>query len=156
MKILRTLFMLAIVVLTNTAVASDLPDFTGTWLLNTDKGENLGMVAAVNETLVIAQTAEAMVVDSTSSFLFQTRERQVNYDLAGEPKINHSAMGDRSETVSSWADNKLVTTWSSEGAIADTKVVKTETRELSADGKEMTIHLQRPNKSTMITVYEKQ
>ena len=48
------------------ASAQDLPDFSGTWEMNPDKGENLGMAAAVKITVVIYQTAEELVVDHTN------------------------------------------------------------------------------------------
>ena len=39
---------------------------------------------------------------------------------------NEAAMGEQSKTVSAWVDDTLVTTWTSEGAIPGTEVVKTE------------------------------
>ncbi|HYL99932.1 MAG TPA: hypothetical protein VEZ90_13340 [Blastocatellia bacterium] len=48
-------------------------------------------------------------------------------------------MGKQSETVTKWSGNNLATTWKSEGAIAGTTVVRTETRSLSPDGKHMTL-----------------
>jgi hypothetical protein len=146
---------LALVV--GTAVyAQSAPDLDGTWELNTEKGENLGMVAALKETLVVTQTAEQITVDFTDVFQGNTTTRQVSYDLSGEPVINYAAMGERSETVSKWIDNVLVTTWTSEGAIAGTEVVRTETRSLSEDGNIMTVTTARGERPAMVLVYERQ
>jgi hypothetical protein len=131
------------------------PDFSGTWVLNTDKGKNLGMVAAVKETVVIRQTAEKLVADHSSTFMLKTEKRTVTYDLAGKPVPNEGAMGDKAETVAKWDGDRLVVTWSAEGAVAGTKSVKTESRSLSADGRTMTVVNLRPNKEPMEMVYEK-
>ncbi len=137
------------------ALAGPNPDFSGTWVLNNQKGRNLGMVAAVKETVVVAQTAARLTIDFTSTFMDDTTQRQVSYDLAGQPVPNENAMGERAETVARWDGPRLVVTWTSEGAVAGTKVVKTETRTLSADGRTMTVVNERPNKEPMELVYEK-
>ena len=133
----------------------DSTDFSGTWVLNTDKGQNLGMVAAVQETLVISQTDDTMVLDFTDIFQGNTTTRQVTYDLSGAAVTNYAAMGDRSETESTWAEGKLVTTWTSEGAIAGTTVVRTETRWLSDNGNTMSVETARGDNPSMIMVYER-
>ncbi len=138
------------------AYAQNSPDFAGTWELNTEKGENLGMVAALKETLIVTQTAEQITLDFSDTFQGNTTTRQVSYDLSGEPVINYAAMGDRSETVSQWVDDALVTTWTSEGAIAGTEVVRTETRSLSEDGGVMTVATARGERPAMVLVYERQ
>ena len=65
-------------------------------------------------------------------------------------------MGERSETISKWVDDALVTTWTSEGAIAGTEVVRTETRSLSEDGGIMTVSMARGDRPAMVLVYERQ
>lgn len=137
------------------AVAHAAADFAGTWTLNTKKGQNLGMVAAIQESIAVAQTAEKLTIDFTSTFQGNTTKRQVVYDLTGKPVPNEGAMGDKAETVARWDGDKLVVTWTGEGAIAGSKVVKTETRELSADGKTMTVITQRGERPPMELVYEK-
>jgi hypothetical protein len=154
-RIVRWISVVALCGMAAVAIAQSPPDFTGTWVLNNDKGKNLGMVAAVKETVVIRQTAEKLTADFTSTFMLNTTERQVNYDLGGTPVTNEGAMGDKAETVAKFDGNKLVVTWTSEGAVPNTKVVKTETRSLSADGKVMTVVNQRPNKEPMEMVYER-
>jgi hypothetical protein len=135
--------------------AQESADFSGNWELNTKKGENLGMVAAIQETLVITQTAEQITIDFSDVFQGKTTTRQVKYDLGGATVANFAAMGDPSETVSKWAENALITTWASEGAVAGTQVVRTETRSLSADADEMTVATSRGDNPAMVLVYEK-
>ena len=113
------------------------------------------MVKAIDETIVVTQSAEKLVVDFTSKFMMKTTKRQVSYDLAGKPVPNEGAMGDKAQTVAKWADGKLVVTWTSEGAVAGSPTVKTETRWLSADGKEMSVETARANKPAMVLVYDK-
>lgn len=130
-------------------------DFSGTWVMNADKGQNLGMAAAVQETIVVQQTGDALDVDFTDVFQGNTTTRQTSYDLSGKPATNFAAMGDESQTVSRWDGDKLVTTWTSEGAIAGTAVVKTETRWLSADGNSMSVETAREGRPSMIMVYDR-
>ena len=155
MNHLRKLSVLLALTLAGASIAQATPDFSGTWELNAKKGENLGMVAAIQETLVIAQTAEQLTIDFTDVFQGKTTTRQVNYDLSGEAVANFAAMGDPSETVSKWADDTLVTTWASEGAVAGTEVIRTETRSLSADNNEMTVTTSRGDNPAMALVYER-
>jgi len=154
-KIRTTLAVLAIA-WAGIASAQEAVDFSGTWVLNVKKGENLGMVAAIQETLVVAQTGEEIKIDFTDVFQGNTTTRQVTYDLSGNPAENFAAMGDRSETVSKWVDADLVTTWTSEGAIAGTTVVRTETRTLMEEGQVMTVATARGEQPAMVLVYEKQ
>jgi hypothetical protein len=138
------------------ALAADPPNFAGTWVLNTDKGENLGMVSAIKETVTIAQTPQKMTLDFSSVFMGKTTLRKVTYDLAGKPVPNEGPMGDKADTVAKWDGNKLVAVWTGESAILGTKTEKTESRVLSADGKTMSVTSVRGTKAPMVMVYEKQ
>jgi hypothetical protein len=131
------------------------PDFSGAWALNPSKGQNLGMVAAIQETITIAQTAERLAIDYASTFQGETTKRKVSYDLAGKPVMNPAAMGGESETVAKWAGDKLVVTWTSEGAIAGTKVTRTETWALAADGQSLSVESVRGTSAPRVLVYEK-
>jgi hypothetical protein len=65
-------------------------------------------------------------------------------------------MGGPAETVTKWQAGKLVTTWTSESAVAGgPKVVRTETRSLSADGKTMTVESVRGSSPALVMVFEK-
>ena len=153
---LRMLLALLTVGLAGIALAQEVADFSGTWVLDAKKGENLGMVAAIQETLVIVQTPDEMKLDFTDVFQGNTTTRQVTYDLSGKPAENFAAMGDRNETVSKWTSATLLTTWTSEGAIAGTTVVRTETRTLTEDGETMSVTSARGDRPPMVMVYEKQ
>jgi len=132
------------------------PDFSGTWKLNTDKGENLGMMKAVKETIVIRQTAADITLDHAATFMLKTTNRRVTYDLAGKAVPNEGAMGDKASTTVAWNGGKLVATWASEGAVPGTRNIKTETRSLSADGKTMTVTNERKGKDPIVMVYDRQ
>lgn len=150
------LSLVASLLLSATALAAGPPDFSGNWKLNTDKGQNLGMVKAVSEKVAVKQTPEKLTLDFSTTFMMKTSQRQVTYDLTGKSSVvNEGAMGDKAETLAKWDGSKLVVTWTSEGAVAGTKTVKTEIRTLSADGRTMTVRNERPGKDPMEMVYEK-
>ncbi len=151
----RISFVSAWLALFMSTIATAESDFSGSWVLNTSKGENLGMVAAIQETLTIEQTAEELRVKHAAVFQGNESLREVNYNLKGAPVTNYAAMGDKSETVSEWRGAELVTTWTSEGAIAGTTVTRTETRALAEDGKIMTVATARADRPAMILVYER-
>ncbi len=138
------------------ALAAEPPSFAGTWVLNTKKGENLGMVSAITETVTIAQTPQKVTLDFSSVFMGKTTLRKVTYDLAGKAIENEGPMGDKAATVAKWAGNKLVATWTGESAILGTKTEKVESRELSPDGKTMSVTSTRGTKPAMVMVYERQ
>ncbi|MEO7386870.1 MAG: hypothetical protein ABIX37_08045 [Gammaproteobacteria bacterium] len=150
------LALLAVLLTGPQVLAAGPPSFAGTWVLNTKKGENLGMVSAITETVVITQTPAAMTLDVSSTFMGKTTVRQVNYDLDGKPVQNESAMGDKAETTAKWSGGKLSVVWLGEGAVAGSTTEKTESRELSADGKTMTVTSARGTKPAMVMVYERQ
>jgi hypothetical protein len=155
----RTLLWIAsmtAVAIASLALAQPAPDFSGTWKLNTAKGKNLPMGGAVQETVTITQKSPKLTLDIASSFQGNLSQRQVNYDLTGKPVQNEGAMGDKSETVAKWEGGKLIVTWTAEGAVAGTKVTRTETRSLSADGKMMMVTSQRGTSPPTEMVYEKQ
>lgn len=152
MKYLLTVVLLA---LTQVAFAGAPADFSGTWVLNTDKGENLGMMKAVKETIVATQTDEQIVFAMTDVFAGMTTERTITYDLSGKTMQNKAAMGADSETVTAWDGNKLVSIWTAEGSIFGTKTVRTETRWISEDGKELIISTVRDDNPPLVFVLEK-
>lgn len=155
MKSSRTLVVLFTLALLSQGTAAELPSFAGTWKLDTSKGANLGMMAAMQSTLTIEQTAAALAIKEVSEFQGQKTEREIHYDLAGKPVSNPNAMGGSGETVAAWLDGKLVVTWTSEGAVAGTKTIRTETRSLSTDGLTMTVESVRGTGKPVVMVYEK-
>jgi hypothetical protein len=146
---------LACLLILSSALAAGAPNFAGTWVLNTSKGKNLGMVAALQETAVIRQTPAQLTIEFSTTFQGKTTTRTVNYDLGGKPVQNEGPMGDKAETMAKWQGASLVVSWTSAGAVAGSTVVKTETRTLSADGKTMTVSSVRGSNAPMELVYER-
>ena len=131
----------------NGAAAADIGnppiDFRGTWVLNTDYGANLGMMKAVNQTIVASQTNDRATFEMENVFMMRTTQRTVVYDLGGATVPNTAAMGAESETTTRWEGNNLVTTWTAEGDIAGTTKERTETRCLTDGGKILNITMTR-------------
>lgn len=131
------------------------PDFSGSWVFNAAKGQNLGMMSAIQATHVITQTPAELKIKEMSLFQGKESVREIAYDLAGKPVMNDGPMGGKGETVAKWVDGKLVVVWTLEGAVAGTRTVRTETRSLSADGKTMTVEQVRGANPAIVMVYEK-
>jgi hypothetical protein len=147
--------MIAAGLLAAAALAQTTPNFSGTWVFNAASGKNLGMMSAMQITLNISQTPAALKIKESSAFQGKESSREITYDLAGKPVMNEGAMGGTAETVANWTDGKLVVTWTSEGAVAGTKTVRTETRSLSADGNMMSVEQVRGTNPPMVMVFEK-
>jgi len=154
MKICRAVAAL-VVVIAASLQAQTATNFSGKWVLNTAKSQNLGMMSTLEDTLTIAQTATELAVTDQSSFMGQQSSRQVHYSLVGKTTSNEGPMGDRNDTVAKWINGKLVTTWTRDGAVAGTKSVMTETRSLSTDGKTMSVESARGTSAPLVMVFEK-
>jgi hypothetical protein len=149
--------LLALVCLaTVAAFAAQRPDFTGSWEFNTAKSKNIGMMMQTRMTRTIQQTDA--VLDETTHTTFQgnDQEMKTHYDLSGKPANNDFPMTGPSETVSKWDGDKLVTTWTSESAVAGgSKVVRIETLSLSPDGNTMTVESVRGSNPPVVMVFDK-
>ena len=152
---MKALLIVLLLALPQLVLAEAPIDFSGTWELNTDKGENLGMMKAVKETIVATQSDAQINFKMTDVFSGKTTERTIIYDLDGKTMQNNAAMGAESETVSSWEGDKLVTVWTAEGSIAGTTTERTETRWLSDDGKELSVFMVRGDNPAIVFVFEK-
>jgi len=130
-------------------------DFSGVWEFNPAKSKNLGMMSNLRLTSTIKQTDTMLIISEASVFNGQEQKNEVRYDLTGKAVSNERPMSGRNETVSKWAGDKLVTTWTGEGAIAGTKVVRTETISLSADGKTLTVESVRGSNPPLVMVYDR-
>ena len=137
------------------AAAANPPDFSGTWVFNAGKSKNIGMMASAELTSTITQTANALTVADTTVFNGQRQSHETRYDLTGTTVPNDSPMGEKAQTTSKWEGNKLVTTWTTDGAVAGTKVVRTETRYLSSDGKTLYLESARAGREPMVMVFER-
>jgi hypothetical protein len=131
-------------------------DFAGTWTLNVSKSKNIGMMSSMQITLKIKQTANEVIVSEVSKYNGQEQTRELHYDLSGKATANSGPMGDPNETVTKWTGRTLETTWTQEGAVAGTKVVRTETRSLSEDGRTMSDEYARGGNAPMVLVFDKQ
>lgn len=132
------------------------PDFSGAWVMNVGKSQNLGMMSTMQITLKIEQSQNSVKILEMSKFNGQEQTRELHYDLTGKPAANTGPMGDANQTITKWAGNTLETTWTQEGAVAGTKLVRTETRWLSDGGKSMSDQYTRGTSSPMIIVFDKQ
>jgi hypothetical protein len=131
-------------------------DFTGNWSFDPAKSRNVGMMASLEMRASIEQTPTLLIVREHSTFQGRKSEREVRYDLIGRPVQNLSPMGDKSETLARWEGSRLVTTWTSEGAVAGSKVSRTETRSLPADGKEMVLESARGSSPPVVMVFTRE
>ena len=138
-----------------TAHAQTSPNFSGTWTFNPARSQNIGMMASMEDTVTIIQTASQLTITDRARMQGQDSTRELHFDLAGKPVMNAGPMGDQNETVAKWEGPKLVVTWTGQGAVAGTKVVRMETRSLSADGKTMTVESVRGSNAPVVMVYDK-
>ncbi|MGH9711325.1 MAG: hypothetical protein ACRD37_12340 [Candidatus Acidiferrales bacterium] len=152
---MKTTILMITLAIAFTAGAASKPDFSGTWIFNPGKSKNIGMMASVEYTSMITQTAKFVVVQDSTAFNGQKQTHETRYDLAGTPVPNESPMGEKAQTTSHWSGNKLITTWETDGAVAGTKIVRTETRYLSSDGKTMYVESARANKDPMVIVFDR-
>jgi hypothetical protein len=137
------------------AAAANPSDFSGTWVFNAGKSKNIGMMASAEYTSTITQTAKVLAVSDTTVISGQKQTHETRYDLTGRTVPNESPMGEKSQTSSKWSGAKLVTTWETEGAVAGTKVIRTETRYLSDDGKTLYLESARAGKDPMVIVFDR-
>ena len=138
------------------AIAAERPNFSGSWQFNPEKSKNVGMMSQMKMVQAIEQSEAALVVTTHATLQGKDDDSRTQYDLTGKPATNESPMGGPAETVTKWQGGKLVTTWTSESAVAGgPKVVCTETRSLSPDGKTMTVESVRGSNPAPVMVFEK-
>jgi hypothetical protein len=130
-------------------------NFSGTWVFNPSRSQNVGMMASMEDTVTIVQTPAQLTIADRARMQGQDSTREVRFDLNGKPVTNAGPMGDQNETVAEWNDRKLIVTWTADGAVAGTNVVRTETRSLSADGKTMTVESVRGSNAPVVMVFDK-
>lgn len=138
------------------ALAADHANFSGSWEFNPEKSKNVGMMGQMKMIQAIEQSGIALDISTHTTFQGKDDDSKTHFDLTGKPASNESPMGGPAETVTQWQAGKLVTTWTSESAVAGgPKVVRTETRSLSADGKTMTVESVRGSSPALVMVFEK-
>ena len=147
--------MLSVVLFVCSVYTQSFPNFSGTWIFNPARSQNIGMMASLEDTATIVQTPERLTIMDRARMQDQDSTRELHFDLSGKPVMNAGPMGDQNETVAKWRGSMLVVTWTADGAIAGTKVVRTETRSLSADGRTMTVESVRGSTAPVVMVYDK-
>ena len=151
-----TMFILALCLTATGAFAQKHNDFSGSWQFNPEKSKNVGMMSQMKMNQTVEQSDSSL--DTTTHTTYQGRDEdsKTHYDLTGKAATNESPMGGPGETISRWDGSKLVTTWTSESAVAGgPKVVRTETRSLSPDGKTMTVESVRGSNPAVVMVFDK-
>lgn len=146
----------ALGLITGVAHAQRVTNFSGSWQFNTEKSKNIGMMAQMKMALTVQQSDSSLDIATRATYQGKDEDSKLHYDLTGKPATNELPMGGPSETVSKWEGSKLVTTWTGESAVAGgPKVVRTETRSLSPDGKTMTVESVRGSNPPMVMVFDK-
>jgi hypothetical protein len=146
----------ALCLVTVVTFAQKLSDFSGSWQFNVEKSKNIGMMAQMKMIQTVEQSNSSLDITTHTKFQGRDEESKTHLDLTGKPATNESPMGGPSETVTKWDGSKLVSVWTSESAVAGgPKVVRTETRSLSADGKTMTVESVRGSNLAVVMVFEK-
>lgn len=147
---------LAVGLFVGVALAQKTTNFSGSWQFSPEKSKNVGMMAQMKMALTIQQSDPSLDITTRTTFQGRDEDNKIHYDLTGKPATNELPMGGPSETVSKWDGSKLVTTWTGESAVAGgPKVVRTETRSLSPDGKTMTVESARGSNPPVVMIFDK-
>jgi hypothetical protein len=136
-------------------LAAQTVDFSGTWVFNPAKGQNLGMMAQMGMTLNLSQTQNELIEKIDATMMGQRQVQEVRLKLDGKPAANENYMGEKSTTVTNWDGPKLVTTWTTPGALAGSTHVSIETFSLSENGRTLTARTSRAGKPDVVMVYDK-
>jgi hypothetical protein len=138
-----------------TLAAQQAPNLSGTWVFNAVKSQNVGMMSAAHLVSIVTQTPTMLIVRDTSTLNGATETRETHYNLTGTPVDNDTPMGEHARTTTKWSANILVTTWETEGAVTGTKVIRTETRHLSADGATMYLESVRGSAPPLVMAFDR-
>lgn len=151
-----TMFILALCLMVTGAFAKKHSDFSGAWQFSPEKSKNVGMMSQMKMTQTIQQSDSSLDITTHGTFQGREEDSKTHFDLTGKAATNESPMGGPSETISKWDGGKLVTTWTSDSAVAGgPKVVRMETRSLSPDGKIMTVESVRGSNPPLMMVFDK-
>jgi hypothetical protein len=151
MKILWT----AVALLATSVAAAAPADFSGAWQFKAERSQNAQGMAGIEYHTSIVQTDAQLSVHDVSVYQGQEQVQDTRYDLTGRGVDNTAPMGGPARTVSHWEGDRLVTQWTSAGAMAGTTVVRTETRWLSDGGRTMSVSSAREGRPPMVLVFER-
>ena len=154
----RKTFFISILVfaVTSYSLAVGTPDFSGTWILDTEKsdlGFRAGNASMQKVTLVIKQTATTLSVERKLA----NQDETAVFKLDGTESINKAPSGKDIKSTSSWVGSTLVTKSTME--MGNMTAQTTDVRSVSSDGKVMTIQVTRQTpqgEGKQTLVYNKQ
>ena len=135
--------------------ASQSADFSGTWVFNPAKSQNLGMMAQMEMTAIIHQDQSELIEKIDATMMGQRQVQEIRLALDGKPVPNENYMGEKSITVTRWDGPKLITTWTTPGAVPGSTHTSTETRSLSPGGQALIVRTLRAGKPDVVMVYDK-
>jgi hypothetical protein len=152
---MRKLLVLSCLLLVSSAFAAPPADFSGTWTLNPAKSKNLGMMSSMEYESTITQSGDTLTVRNKTTVMGQTQNQEIRYALNGSEVANTSYMGDPARTATHWDGRKLVTVWTTEGAVAGTTKQRIETRSLSDDSATMLVESANPGRPPIVFAFER-
>jgi len=159
----NSLFLTLALLLPTIAAAQSPADFSGTWKINMSKSDpppqGRGGMQQVDQSRIvvtITQTAEMLTLVRSGGQM----EMTTSYYLDGRESTNRMGRGEMTST-STWDGAKLVTEGSAqmETPMGTMNLKTSETRELSADGKQMTVIVRTVSDRgtrTVKTVFDRQ
>ena len=145
----------AVVFFSLTSLAYGATNFAGTWTFDPGRSKNIGVMAQMEMTTVIEQTTTELIQKVEATMMGQNVKQELHFDLSGKPMTNDTPMSEKSQTVTKWDGGKLVTTWTTPGAVAGSSSVSVETRYLTEDGKVMIVESSRSSKPPVVMAYVK-
>lgn len=151
----KFLLSIASLLMVSGVLAAPPTDFSGVWKLSPAKSSNLGMMSSMEYESTITQSADTLTVRDKTTMMGKTQNQETRYALDGNDVPNTSYMGDPARTVTHWDGRKLVTVWTSDGAIAGTTRQRTETRSLSEDGGTMLLESVSAGRSPIVFAFER-
>jgi len=113
------------------------------------------MMSSMEYESTISQSADSLTVRDKTTMMGKTQNQETRYALNGSEVANASYMGDPARTVTHWNGRKLITVWTSEGAVAGTTKQRTETRTLSDDGGTMLVESVSTGKPPIVFAFER-
>lgn len=136
------------------ALAAQPADFSGTWVFNPGKSENVGMMSQMEMSLAIRQSEKELVEKIDATMMGKRQVQEIRLELDGKPVPNDNYMGEKSTTTTHWDGPALVTTWTTPGAVPGSTHKSTETYSLSA-GQTLTVRTARTGRPDIVMVYDR-
>lgn len=136
------------------ALAAQPADFSGTWVFNPAKSENVGMMSQMEMTMAIRQSDKELVEKIDATMMGKRQVQEIRLELDGKPVPNENYMGEKSTTTTHWDGSALVTRWTTPGAIPGSTHTSTETYSLNG-GQTLSVRTARSGKPDIVMVYDR-